>query len=546
MTNGTDFLRLSNNFSIGFARPSVLEMAQFGDLGLAIEDTKYLLAHDRHQRLVVGRGEADRNLILNAPELQSLTLSLIDHAKPTSQILTISQQANLPYEQQDESYELDIPSEGTATLEANTILGLLRGLQTFSQLVYELPFRHRRRAFRYVADVPIWIRDKPAFPHRALMLDTSRNFFPVADILRTLKAMSYAKLNVFHWHATDSQSWPLFVPSLPRLNEKAAYSPSETYSRSDILHIQEYANARGISVLLEVDVPGHTASVAKLHPEHVACLDKDDSWPQYAAEPPTGQLRLSEQTTRFTGDIIDSVADMMKSPYFSTGGDEVNDNCYLEDEPTRTEMQRRGDVSLDALLSDFVGSVHAGLKAAQKTPVVWEEMVLNHNLSLSQDTIVTVWISSANVRAVAEAGFRVIHAASDYFYLDCGAGGWIGNVPGGGNSWCDPFKSWQKIYSFDPYANVTESQRKQILGGEALLWAEQADPTNLDPMTWPRAAAAAEVFWTGDRINGNPRDGREALPRLHDWRYRMRNRGIRAAPLQPHACALRPNLCDKI
>ncbi|KAK4055282.1 Glucosamine-6-phosphate isomerase (Glucosamine-6-phosphate deaminase) (GNPDA) (GlcN6P deaminase) [Microbotryomycetes sp. JL201] len=511
ITNGTGFLRISESFKIEFTQPNVFSTAQFGDLNLAIEETVYHLEHDHHQRLIVGRDQ-------QSSLLQSYTY-LTDC--------------------------LVVPSDSTrATLEANTTLGLLRGLQTFSQLVYELPQR-AQQSIRYIVDVPLEIRDRPVFPHRAFMLDTARNFYPVSDILRTLDAMSFAKLNVFHWHATDSQAWPLYVPAFPHLNKNAAYSPVETYSRWDILHIQEYANARGISVLLEVDMPGHTASVASFHPDHVVCLGENTNWARYAAEPPTGQLRLNKITTTFAANIIGSASSMIKSPYFSTGGDEVNENCYLEDKKTQQEMEKRGNATLDLLLTDFVGSVHDRLRHERKTPVVWEEMVLNHELSLGLDTIVTVWISSANVRAVANKGFRIIHAASDYFYLDCGAGGWLGNVQGGGDSWCDPFKSWQKIYSFDPYANVTARQRRLILGGEALLWSEQADPTNLDSMAWPRAAAAAEVFWTGEFINGEARSGKEALPRLHDWRYRMLSRGIRGAPLQPHACALTPGLCDK-
>ena len=186
-----------------------------------------------------------------------------------------------------------------------------------------------------------------------------------------------------------------------------------------------------------------------------------------------------------------------------------------------------------------------------------------------------VWISSMDVAQVAKAGFRVVHAASDYFYLDCGGGGWVGaNV--GGNSWCDPFKTWQKAYSFDPFANLTADQEKLILGGklpsrfnhlspmsrktsrlinhlsitgEQLLWTEQSSPSNLDPIVWPRAATSAEVFWTGatlpDGTQRNSGAGSDAaLPRLHDLQYRMVARGVNAIPLQPQWCAVRPGACD--
>lgn len=173
------------------------------------------------------------------------------------------------------------------------------------------------------------------------------------------------------------------------------------------------------------------------------------------------------------------------------------------------------------------------------------EMVLNFNLTLGNDTITLVWISSQDALSVAEKGFRFVHAASDYFYLDCGAGGWVGaNI--NGNSWCDPFKTWQKSYSFDPFANLTTpTQQALVLGGEALLWTEQSSPSNLDPIVWPRAASAAEVFWTGATLpDGEARNVSEALPRLHDLAYRLLRRGVHAIPLQPEWCALRPGVCD--
>lgn len=133
-----------------------------------------------------------------------------------------------------------------------------------------------------------------------------------------------------------------------------------------------------------------------------------------------------------------------------------------------------------------------------------------------------------------------MHAASDYFYLDCGGGGWVGANPNG-NSWCDPFKTWQKAYSFDPQAGVAPADAHLVLGGQQLLWTEQSSPTNLDSIVWPRAAASAEVFWTGaaTRLSGG-----EALPRLHELAYRMRQRGVGAIALQPEWCALRPGKCD--
>jgi len=194
-------------------------------------------------------------------------------------------------------------------------------------------------------------------------------------------------------------------------------------------------------------------------------------------------------------------------------------------------------------LTSFTLAMHQVLLNAGKSPVVWQEMVLDHNVDvkLSNKTIAMVWESSADAVSVAQKGYQLVHAPSDFFYLDCGAGEWI-NSPGGANSWCDPFKTWQKAYSFDPLANITTSQTHLILGGEQLLWSEQSGPENLDSIVWPRAAVSAEIFWTGTPVS--ERDVKEALPRLHDIRFRLVQRGVNAINLQPLWCALRPGQCD--
>ena len=296
--------------------------------------------------------------------------------------------------------------------------------------------------------------------------------------------------------------------------------------------------------MVEIDTPGHSSITSHAFPEHIARFEASP-WATFANEPPAGQLRLASTATQnFTAELLSAVAKMFPSTLFGTGGDELNTNCYAADNQTQAELNSTGLTVFDAL-SDFTATTHGALRNLGKTPVVWEEMVLTFNVTtLQNDTIVMVWISSADVQAVVDRGCRLVHAASDYFYLDCGGGGWVGNNTLG-NSWCDPFKTWQKAYSFDPFANITDAQHSLILGGEHLLWTEQSSPSNLDPVTWPRAATSAEIYWTGATLpSGEARNVEEALPRLHDVAFRMQARGIAAIPLQPLWCALRPGKCD--
>ncbi|EIN12436.1 beta-hexosaminidase [Punctularia strigosozonata HHB-11173 SS5] len=500
------------------------------DLLDAIHRTKVQLAGDKLQPLVVGRGASLRPAIASAGTLDTLVLSLSSpHPRSTR---SISGETTRDLFDRDEGYALVIPTNDTvATLVANTTLGLFRGLTTFSQLWYE------QDGNVYTYEAPIAIADWPAFPYRGFMLDTARNYFPVDDIKRTLDAMSWVKLNTFHWHVVDSQSFPLEIPGFPELFDKGPYSASETYTTKDVQEIVDYAAQRGIDVVVEIDTPGHTAVIAEAYPEHIACLHKSP-WSQYAA----GRSHI---TTHFTKRLLSAAAELFPSSLFSTGGDEVNMRCYEEDDETQEQLRGSGK-SVEDALREFTRASHDALRAQGKTPVVWQEMVLNHDLHLPNDTVVMVWISSEHTASIIKQGFRVVHAPSNYFYLDCGGGQWLGNDTEG-TSWCDPYKHWQKAYSFDPFADLQESEYDQVLGGQHLLWTEQSSPENLDATVWPRSAAAAEIFWTGSALpDGSPRNVREALPRMHDLRFRMVRRGVKAIALQPLWCALRPGQCDKV
>ncbi|KAG6889701.1 hypothetical protein C0992_004421 [Termitomyces sp. T32_za158] len=523
-STGNTPLRLSPSFSIkvsGISHPP-------SDLQDAIWRTTTYLHKDKLQALVPDRGASSAQTVHSAKTLNTLILSLSNHAY----VKSISEEAVADLESRIEGYTLTIPADGSdAYLTANSTLGLFRGLTTFGQLWYDL------KGVSYTLQAPFDIADSPAFPYRGLMLDTARNYFPVEDIKRTLDAMSWVKINTFHWHVVDSQSFPLVVPGYTELSAKGAYSSAQVYTPDDVKEVVAYAAARGIDVMPEIDTPGHTSIIAKAHPEHIACFEASP-WTSFANEPPAGQLRLaSTSTTAFTTGLLKSAASLFQSKLFSTGGDELNSNCYAQDNATQADLAAQGK-TFEQALDTFVQATHAGLRSVGKRAVVWEEVILDHPVTLANDTIALVWISSANVAAVAQKGYKLIHAASDYFYLDCGAGGWVGqNVLG--NSWCDPFKTWQKSYSFNPIANLTEDQSKLVLGGQHLLWTEQSSPSNLDSIVWPRAASSAEVFWSGP---GG--DVGTALPRLHDVSFRFQQRGVNAIALQPLWCALRPGMCD--
>ncbi|KAG8964045.1 N-acetyl-glucosamine-6-phosphate deacetylase [Tulasnella sp. 425] len=483
LSTGSQYVKVAQDFNIAFMGEGRIPE----DLNDAMRNTKALIWHDHLERLVVGRGSVDAEALLNS-SISTLKVLELRLAPGSNNLKSIYENTvGVEAFERDESYRLEVPSDAsTATLIANNTLFYLSEKTV------------------YTFKAPIVISDKPAFPHRGTLLDTSRNFFTKDDILLTIDAMSWSKLNVLHWHVVDSQSFPLQVPAFPELAEKGAYDSRSIYTVEDVRDIVKYAGSHGVDVLVEIDTPGHTTAIAESHPEHIACANAVP-WVKYAHEPPAGQLRItSQETIKFTAELFSSVMGMFPSKYFSPGGDEVNFKCYAHDPQSQVEL-KSSKKTLEKALSSYVEQTHSVITGAGKTPVVWEEMVLRHKIKLVNDTVALVWKSSSHAAKVAKKGYRIIHVPSDYFYLDCGAGFWAGDDPNG-KSWC---------------ANT------------------------LDSKLWPRAAAAAEVFWTGAvGPDGQPRSVTEAFPRLQDFRYRLVERGIRPVALQPYWCALRPHACD--
>ncbi|KAG2260302.1 hypothetical protein Bca52824_079596 [Brassica carinata] len=408
--------------------------------------------------------------------------------------------------------------------------------------------------------------DSPLFGHRGVLLDTSRNYYGVEDITRTIRAMSANKLNVFHWHITDSHSFPLVLPSEPSLAAKGSYGPVMVYTPADVSMIVQFGLEHGVRVLPEIDTPGHTGSWGEAYPEIVTCgnmfwLPAGKTWDErLASEPGTGQLNpLNPKTYEVVKNVIRDVAKLFPEPFFHGGGDEVIPGCWKTD-PAITSFLSSGG-TLSQLLEKYINSTLPYIVSQNRTAVYWEDVLLDAKIKVDSSvlpkghTILQTWNNgNANTKRIVAAGYRVIVSSSEYYYLDCGHGGFLGNDSqydqqggggSGGGSWCAPFKTWQSIYNYDITDGlVDEEERKMVLGGEVALWSEQADPTVLDSRLWPRASAFAESLWSGNRDERGVKRCGEALDRLNRWRYRMVKRGIGAEPIQPLWCLKNPGMCN--
>ncbi|XP_063977429.1 beta-hexosaminidase subunit beta-like isoform X1 [Diachasmimorpha longicaudata] len=484
---------IQNGFLI--LRPSTFDIKLNQDCDILTEaKTRYMsiiTSESHYARLKFPRPEIRRSLRADLTfkgELEALDIRVAGACEV------------LPHLHMNESYRLTIIGK-TADLFAPSVWGALRGLETFSQL---LAFSGQGANLKIQTQT---IFDTPKLPHRGLLLDTSRHFFPISDILLTLDAMSYNKLNVFHWHIIDDNSFPYQSKAFPELSEKGSWLPGLVYTADDIKHVMEYARLRGIRVMPEFDSPGHVRSWGESHPEMLTtCYDTTGV--------PNGRLGPLDPSKEiiwpFLRTLFNEVMDLFQDKYIHLGGDEVPFDCWASNPNVRAFMTRKGmGADFTRLESSYIAELLKIPAAKNKSSVVWQE-VFDNNVDITSDTVVHVWTGlwSKELEKVTQAGHSALLSAC--WYLD--------HVAGGGD--------WKKYYRCDPLDfNGADVNRHLMLGGEACMWGEFVDSTNVHQRIWPRASATAERLWSQgvDTIE-------RAARRLEEHTCRMRRRRIPAQP----------------
>ncbi|XP_029430593.1 beta-hexosaminidase subunit alpha isoform X2 [Rhinatrema bivittatum] len=409
-----------------------------------------------------------------------------------------------------ENYKLSI-SDQRFLLTADAVWGALRGLETFSQLVWRAADGRR-----FINKTEI--TDFPRFPHRGLLLDTSRHYLPIKTILQTLDGMAYTKFNVFHWHIVDDPSFPYQSVLFPQLSEKGAYHPeTHVYTASDVKAVLEYARLRGIRVIPEFDTPGHTQSWGRGLPGLLT--------PCYRGVEPSGTYGPVNPTQNGTyhlmAEFFNEVSFVFPDFYIHLGGDEVDFTCWRSNPHVQAfmKMMKFGD-DYAKLESFYIKKLMDIISWYGKGYLVWQE-VFDNCVEMRNDTVVHVWkgwtknMYLQELAAVTKAGYRAL--LSSPWYLNVIAYG----------------QDWTQAYLVEPlqFAGSPE-QKALVIGGEACMWGEYVDVTNLTPRLWPRAGAIAERLWS----NATVRDLQDAYDRLSEFRCSLLRRGIAAQPLYTGFC----------
>lgn len=458
----------------------------------------------------------------------------------------------------DESFTLNITAAAsTIEVTANTIWGALHAFTTLQQIIIS------DGGDGLLVEQPVSLADKPLYPHRGVMIDTGRNFLSVPKIYEQLDGMALSKLNVLHWHLVDSQSWPIEIKAYPQVTQDA-YSAREIYTQDDVRALIAYAKARGIRVIPEIDMPGHAAAGWKRIDEAIVTCENswwsNDDWPKHTAvQPNPGQLDIiNPNTYTAVKNIYDELSNLFTDNLFHVGGDEVHDNCNLFSTFTTQWLAADTTRTFNTLLQYWIDTaLPIFLSTTQRTRsrrlIMWEDVILatSHASNVpSADVILQSWNGGlTNIKNLTSRGYDIIVSSADFFYLDCGFGGYVTNdarynvqsnptpdVPnfnygGGGGSWCAPYKTWQRIYNYDFTLNLTAEEKQHVLGAEAPLWGEQSDDQVVSNKIWPRAAAFAELLWSGNRDTSGRKRTTEMSARILNFREYLVANGISAAPL---------------
>uniref|UniRef100_A0A8C2D2U1 Beta-hexosaminidase n=1 Tax=Cyprinus carpio TaxID=7962 RepID=A0A8C2D2U1_CYPCA len=400
------------------------------------------------------------------------------------------------------SFQIVHAKQSSAGPSCSILVNAFR-LETFSQLVYEDNYGANNINKTDISDFP-------RFAHRGILLDSSRHFLPLKVILANLEAMAMNKFNVFHWHIVDDPSFPYMSRTFPDLSQKGAYHPfTHVYTPSDVKMVIEFARMRGIRVIPEFDTPGHTQSWGN--------GQLDLLTPCYSGSSPSGTFGpvnpILNSSYDFMTQFFKEISTVFPDAYIHLGGDEVDFSCWKSNPDIKKFMVQQGfGTDYSKLESFYIQRLLDIVAATKKGYMVWQE-VFDNGVKLKDDTVVEVWIGNKmeeELQNVTGAGFTTILSAP--WYLDYISYG----------------QDWQRYYKVEPLNFPgTDAQKKLVIGGEACLWGEYVDATNLTPRLWPRASAVAERLWSDKSVT----DVGNAYKRLVQHRCRMVKRGIPAEPL---------------
>ncbi|MGC5342159.1 beta-N-acetylhexosaminidase [Streptomyces sp. DT171] len=411
-----------------------------------------------------------------------------------------------------EGYRLDVDADG-ATLVGVTAAGVFRGTQTVRQLLGPEAYRRAPVDQDRTWSIPGGsVSDRPRFAWRGLMIDVARHFLPKEDVLRYLDLLAAHKLNVFHFHLTDDQGWRIEIKRHPRLTEVGAWRSrtkyghraselwDETpyggfYTQDDIREIVAYAAERHISVVPEIDIPGHSQAAIAAYPElgntdviDTTALSVWDTWGINA-----NVLAPTDNTLRFFEGVLEEVLELFPaatSPFIHIGGDECRKEQWKDSPTAQARIDEHGLANEDELQSWFIRHFNTWLAERGRRLIGWDEILEG---GLPAGAAVSSWRGYGGGIAAAEAGHDVVMCPEQQVYLD--------HRQHDGPDEPMPIgfvRTLEDVYRFEPVPpNLSPDAVHHIMGTQANVWSEvMQNRARMDYQVFPRLAAFAEVAWS--------------------------------------------------
>ena len=442
--------------------------------------------------------EADPAFAETAADLSARLAAVtgLKTAKPAA--IRLARVEGLP----EEAYRLEVTQQ-QVTIEATDPAGAFYGVQSFLQLLPAQVYGDKRaKGVRWTAPC-CRVEDRPHFPYRGMHLDVGRYFMPKETVMRFIDLMAMHKQNMFHWHLTEDQGWRIEIKKYPRLTEVGAWRPFTAdyrdenpdgtphggfYTQDDVREVVEYARRRFVTVIPEIELPGHASAAIAAYPQ----LSCNPDAPHAVATSwgvKTDVFCPNAFTFQFLEDVFTELFDLFPSPYYHIGGDECPKDAWMESDYCKDLMKVLGITDFHELQTFFVRRMDSFLRAHGKTVIGWDEIL---DGSAVESTVVMSYRGHAPAAKAIQRGMKTILVPNRWTYLD-----YYQMDPALEPKAQSLYLPIDKVYNYFPAVDSLRTLSDEyIIGYECCVWGEYAQtPERVEYLAFPRAVAAAEVAW---------------------------------------------------
>ena len=458
---------------------------------------------------------AERILVSSGMTISIEEADITDNPSPKNKTIIFAPFSDKVYNKVlgEEDYILKVDANGIV-LSAGTGKGEFYALQSLLQLMPPQIYSSSLEKSVKWTIPSCTIFDRPRYKHRGSMLDVGRHFFPVSFIKKHIDLLAMHKMNTFHWHLTDDQGWRIEIKKYPKLTEvgskrketmKGHYNDQKYdgtpyggfYTQEDIKEVVKYAQKKFITVIPEIEMPGHALAALTAYPE-LGCTEKALDGTPYEVGTKWGVYDdvfcPTEKTFSFLEDVLTEVITLFPSEYIHIGGDECPKTAWQKSKFCQDLMKKEGMKDEHELQSYFIKHFDKFLTAKGKKIIGWDEILEG---GISPNATIMSWRGVEGGIAAAQQNHDAIMTPTGFCYLD-----YYQSDPASEPLAIGGYVPLSKVYSYDPTPKeLTPQQAKHILGVQANLWTEYLKtPSQVEYMLYPRASAIAEVAWTPAKL----------------------------------------------